>query len=401
MAQWSTRECEICGKLGSFHILGKREIVVRQRYSSFEWIHYDAVCKQCGLIQGSQVPDEDFLMAYYADAYTTDSTVKLASKSPGFDADARLSTIQKYLSDGSILEIGANDGVFCEILREHGYTAYGLDPLGTHDSSFVKHGFVSGESIDMNSLFDMVVSYHVIEHVSCISSWLDGIRSVLRLGGLIVLETPDVEKWPLDAWHHEHLIQFTPYHLQVLMESEGFTTVSCNQEQESRSHGMVYVGRLAGPTNYQISLLYREPAAHVALAETLYERVAKIHEKQSFAAADVAKQALAEAVKRDIRKSEIVIWGANEIATAIGYSLSLIVNEVVVKLVDNADSKIGMSHPGYVEPVRHPVFLAEDELFRIFVLCSRNWNSEIASQIKQMGLENFTIIDGAKCWPSK
>ncbi len=388
-SRWSKRMCPICGQSDLMIAIGKRTVTVRQRTKIFEWRQVDGLCSGCGLIQSLQAPEPAFLDDYYADAQT--------AVDPSFDSPARLSSIRKFHRDGLLLEIGAADGAFCEFLRRKGIDAVGVDPLGDQESEFVVSGYAS-DGVLTPGAADTVVAYHVMEHATDPLGWLQSIRSMLKPKGMLIIEVPDVDNWPVDAWHHEHFTQFSKATLQRVLEHAGFTTVSCGVEPPSRPHGIIYVGRPdpadgAGPSTPSSDL------QSTARAMELYERAERIRDAQTSAARRTADRVLGEVPTGSGRDCEVIIWGANEIATAIGKALHDVRKELTVRVVDNADSKAGVPHPGFRNPVERPVFAHSSEKRRVFVLCSRVWNHAIAEQINGMGLADVAIVDGTD-WPT-
>ncbi len=298
---------------------------------------------------------------------------------------------------GRLVEIGAADGAFCKCLREEGIDAIGVDPLGDQESEFVVSGYASDGALAAGSA-ETVVAYHVMEHVTDPLAWLQSIRSMLKAGGTLIIEVPDVDNWPVDAWHHEHFTQFNTASLTALLEYAGFTTLSCGVEPPSRPHGIVYVGRLE-LTGGAGQKLPKPPSGGADRAVLLYERAERIRAGQLSAAERTADRVLREVPAESGKDCEVIVWGANEIASALGAALANRRADLTVRVVDNADSKAGVPHPGFRDPVERPVFDVESQKRHVFVLCSRVCNDAIAEQVRRMDLPDIVIIDGTD-WPT-
>lgn len=388
-SRWSQRTCPICGCADHLVVIGERTATVRQRTTAFEWRQTDGLCSGCGLIQSLRAPEPEFLDDYYADAQT--------AVDPSFNAAARLSTIRRLHQGGLLLEIGAADGAFCARLRENGIDAVGIDPLGDQESEFVVAGYASDGVLGAGSA-DTVVAYHVMEHATDPLAWLQSIRSMLKAGGILIIEVPDVDNWPVDAWHHEHFTQFNTVSLAALLEYAGLATLSCGVEPPSRPHGIVYVGRL-DTTGAAGQATLKPPSNAAVRALALYERADRIRAGQLSAAERTADRVLREIPAGSTTECEVIVWGANEIASAIGAALQNRNADMTIRLVDNADSKAGVPHPGFRDPVERPVFDKASGRRHIFVLCSRVWNDAITKQICGMALSDVAIIDGTD-WPA-
>jgi hypothetical protein len=104
--------------------------------------------------------------------------------------------------------------------------------------------------------------------------------------------------------------------------------------------------------------------------------------------ANLAVQDAREA-KRAIPR--ICVWGANRIATRLGFLLAELGWHDAF-IIDNAKSKIGTRLEGFDSPVQPPVFTDTERGRWIFLLCAADWNDDIAAQIKAMELEDCLVI---------
>lgn len=395
-SEWTRRSCPICQRPDLLTELGRRTVVIRQRTRKFEWRQVDGICLRCGLIQSLREPLPEFLDEYYSDATTVRSTEPSAILTPGFDVSARLATIEKYYSGGLLVEIGAGDGTFCEILRRTGIDAVGIDPLQNPGSEAVKRGYGTQDTIGKGTAA-VVVAYDVLEHAADPLAWLQAVSHLLKPAGAIIIEVPDVERWPVDAWHHEHFTQFTNGLLQTIHEQVGFETISCGVEDPSRHHGIVYVGRYAERESKEVRRGTETINPTIEQAIDLYNRADGIRREQQAAAGRTAKHII-QTAQRSGQACEIVVWGANEIATAIGYSLRMLDQHLPIRIVDNSDSKVGLPHEGFDRPIGSANFGEGSSANLIFVLCSRNWNRQIEQQIINTGVNPLLVIDGTD-WP--
>ena len=74
--------------------------------------------------------------------------------------------------------------------------------------------------------YDLIASFHVLEHIADPGLELQAWSRLLAAGGQLLIEVPHRAGHPLLANDHnpEHLHQFTPASLTVLLASRGFTT---------------------------------------------------------------------------------------------------------------------------------------------------------------------------------
>ncbi|PIW31148.1 MAG: hypothetical protein COW29_02580 [Rhodobacterales bacterium CG15_BIG_FIL_POST_REV_8_21_14_020_59_13] len=127
------------------------------------------------------------------------------------------------------------------------------------------------------------------------------------------------------------------------------------------------------------------------------ERLAAAKAAYAEAIADRARrQQAAEDAARLAREADpsgqaaIFIWGANEYAERAAPLLAQAFSSVQV--LDKSASKTGSPFPGLAAPIAHPDIAANADR-RIFLLCSPNWNTQIAAEIKAQGWAALAVID--------
>lgn len=133
-----------------------------------------------------------------------------------------------------VLDVGCGSGVFLELAREYGWIVKGAEPDPVAREVAAERGFEVRSSLAEWSgeagQFDAVTLGHVIEHVHDPLSLLREIHALLRPGGMIFVETPNV-----DAIGHRlyganwrglepprHLVMFSSRSLRQVLRSAGF-----------------------------------------------------------------------------------------------------------------------------------------------------------------------------------
>ena len=116
-----------------------------------------------------------------------------------------LDLIEKSTTRGKILDIGCGKGEFLSIAKKRGWEAYGLEP----SANFAR--FASEEyglninsnplekAKDPDSCFDAVVLNMVLEHISNPREFLAEVKRILRKGGLLFIEVPNMDSLMLKA----------------------------------------------------------------------------------------------------------------------------------------------------------------------------------------------------------
>jgi 2-polyprenyl-3-methyl-5-hydroxy-6-metoxy-1,4-benzoquinol methylase len=139
------------------------------------------------------------------------------------------------LTPGKILDVGAGLGFFLSSLSDD-WNKHALDVSDT-GLSFIKSslpnvtthkGMLSENTFEANS-FDVVMFYHVIEHVPNPQELLATIYKILKPGGKIIIGTPNIGSFAAKRFKGNfrllgsgHLILFNPKSLENLATSIGF-----------------------------------------------------------------------------------------------------------------------------------------------------------------------------------
>jgi SAM-dependent methyltransferase len=212
-------QCELCGhaQLDEFVVPG----------STVLW-H----CGECGLYQKGPLAGNSAYADEYHAGYERKRDKKLRT------AMVRLNRIAPLVQVESprLLDIGSSVGCVIEAALKRGWGAMGAD-LSASAVQFCRDRNLPCLLFDGASLpfddesFDVITSWHVIEHVADVEATLAEWLRVLRPGGVMALETPDASS-PLvrlrgsryrKFWAPEHTYTFTPSTLSGFMRRAGFT----------------------------------------------------------------------------------------------------------------------------------------------------------------------------------
>ena len=156
-----------------------------------------------------------------------------------FDFERKVSLIKKkFDKNAKILEVGSGPGYFADLMIKEGYTIIPCELTEGAQKYAYQHGInvkILNEDISkscsISSLkFDLIVSWAVIEHVADPHGYLQLLKSYLKPGGALMLDTGIIDSTilKLDTGYTSWL--FPPLHLHVfsskslpfLLKSSGF-----------------------------------------------------------------------------------------------------------------------------------------------------------------------------------
>lgn len=154
-------------------------------------------------------------------------------------ADA-LDRIQQHVQPpGRLLDFGCGWGFFLSVARERGWEPYGLEPLPGH-AVYARARFGVNVITDVlrddtfpPDSFDAITAFQVFEHLPDPASNLARLHRILKPGGLILIEVPNIDTWSVRLLgpRHRHFVQdhlnfFSPHTLTLLLENHGFQVLS-------------------------------------------------------------------------------------------------------------------------------------------------------------------------------
>lgn len=204
-------------------------------------------CQRCGVVAFSPRPTEQELQAFYDSGYHD-----VFSKSTMADnvfARNRYQALVKVLEQHvphllkspkrTLIDVGCGTGDFLWAAQQAGWQVTGtelameaVNRASQKINARVFQGDITTLNLPENS-YDMVTSFHVIEHLLHPISQLKRCYELLTSGGVFLVETPNIKSLGArlrgKKWSHiippEHIIYFSPASLKYALKQAGFEKV--------------------------------------------------------------------------------------------------------------------------------------------------------------------------------
>lgn len=246
-----------------------------------EGLHEVRRCCDCRLVWVTPRLDDAALRALYGEGYWRSEEPRTRGYADyRAEADRYLRTFRLRLDHalrdgprgGRALDVGCAAGFCLAVLAERGFDVFGVEPSAAIASDArVRVGservFVGtlGEAPLEPASFDLITMWDVVEHVPDPAALLRQARALLAPGGLLVLETQDVDSAFARVlgrrWHHykhaEHLFHFSPATVRRLLGECGFATTSLTHRHGGKHVSGAFVAERSGRLHPALPRLLR------------------------------------------------------------------------------------------------------------------------------------------------
>ena len=231
----------------------------RQIYSIVDYKIVE--CLICGFKYLNPSPTQTPYDIYEEEYYTGNCSKKDTYNVTGWDyfvsehysalchrSQKTVDVIENLVRPGNILDIGCGIGIFLAEARNRGWSAYGFD-TSEFAINYAKNklGLENVKKMDVQDIdyqknsFDVITMFHVIEHVLYPKELLKKCYTLLKPGGILLMETPDISsrraKIEGESWRYlkipEHLNYFSLKTLLRLTKQIGLKPINIKREVES------------------------------------------------------------------------------------------------------------------------------------------------------------------------
>ena len=307
-------------------------------------------CSKCKVVQIAQTIDLNRLFNTYAFSSST-----IPSLVEHFRSYAKW--IQSAISPKKVLEVGCNDGILLEPLREMGIETFGVDmSINIGDLARAKGLNVQSIKFGKENLeqlknwagkVDLITASNAFPHNDDPNGFLQTAFEILNENGAIVLEVmyagslQEDTQW--DTVYHEHLHIHSLTSITYLLELNGFTITHCEiVPMHAGSLRVIAKKGLHSPDTSTLSILAKESETNLNTLSAW-----KVFNEKSLHSIEIVKNRLQELSK----SGQVWAYGASGRATMW---LNAAEMTYVQGVVDASPLRAGRFMPGISTPILSP-----------------------------------------------
>lgn len=237
-------DCKLCLRDGAISLFYAKDMHGRHSLSKDQFRIYK--CRWCNAVFTDLNIDNEYYKKYYPEDYYEDNQVsksinKLLRLFKEISFKNRLRTIKDYSPKGrTILEIGCAKGDFLRWLPSS-FEKYGIE-LNEAGYQYVKKNYkdikiynidIGRKSFNNGGKYDIIVMWHVLEHVYNPIDFIKRLSDILAEDGVIIFDVPNKNSIGFnltkDAWFHldapRHLFHYTYNSVKWVLQKYNFEIV--------------------------------------------------------------------------------------------------------------------------------------------------------------------------------
>jgi SAM-dependent methyltransferase len=339
------------------------------------------LCTHCGLVQSLPRIDRDKRAPAAVSSGADWGNVRYGK---GFRTKTALDAIAQHIDltkEIALLDVGSNRGSFAKAFLATAPQAHiiAVEPdervaqsCGALERTELVQARIEDAALESNR-FDIVHSCHTIEHLAHPASVLADHWRVLKEGGLLVLDAPNiallgaddiVEEWFID----KHLYHFSARTLGRMIEAAGFEIIQ-QPDTKDRSN-LLFVARKKAPGTVRIESDRNE----ADLAEKLVAGYVATRARNLMALTAVAAE-----IHR-LAPRGVALWGAGRLFDSLVVHGRFDPSALTLLIDTHLKSLVGERHG---RALADPESLSESQA-GVVVVMSRDFADEIAARAKTL-----------------
>ena len=317
------------------------------------------VCESCFLVQLDQYESAEKIFgdypyfSSYSDSWLTHCETYCESMRQRFSLN----------EDSLVVEVASNDGYLLQYFVRNKVPVLGIEPAANVAKVAVENGVptlvrffgtaLAANLVSEGSLADLVIGNNVLAQVPDLNDFVEGLRVLLKLRGILTLEFPHllqlIERNEFDTIYHEHFSYFSFLTVVRILESHGLKVFDV---EELATHGgslRVFACRT------EDSARRIEPNVVELLEKEKHAKLDRVEGYETFASqVKQTKFALVDFLLSTAQQGKTVAgYGApGKSATLLHYCG--IGKDLIAYTVDRSPHKQGRFLPGSHIPIHHP-----------------------------------------------
>ena len=221
--------CRICGRTHEEFFCESTDYITGEIFRVVR-------CTGCGLIYVNPQPPADEIVRYYPQTHQSSAPAAYERS----DARPRIKLVSSLFggTPGRILDMGCGKGLLLAGLQKTGWEVFGTE-LSEVSAQIAGSAGITVYNLPVEECpfepesFDVVTLYHSLEHMINPQKTLTAVHRLLRPGGFLVVEVPNIGSWYAGTfgieWFHfdvpRHLYHFNQQTLRRMLEACGFLVV--------------------------------------------------------------------------------------------------------------------------------------------------------------------------------
>lgn len=237
-------------------------------------------CLDCSLHFLNPRPTEDSLSSFYPKIYSQGYEEGISPRHLKTYQN-RLNFVLSKVGKGSLLEVGSAAGHFLKLARDNGFSVEGLEMDDRtrafaleHYSLTVHSGTLERANLKTNC-FDTVCMFDVFEHLLDPKVALEKILQVLKPGGSIIIQVPNIDCPGAKIWGKywygadipRDIMYLSPATMRSFLVKSGFSNIEIVHKSEPHyfAHSLIkFVGVLIGRSSGTVLATTTGSSEHIA-----------------------------------------------------------------------------------------------------------------------------------------
>lgn len=341
-------------------------------------------CRDCALVQITETVPPEIL---FCRSYPYFSSVSQRLREHFAQSAHSIIENEALSADSLVIEAASNDGCMLRNFVERGIPVLGVDPAEAPVAKAREKGIASlcdfftrdlaEKLLAEGKQADVFLANNVLAHVADLNGFVEGFRTILKPGGVAVIECPYlvdlIENCEFDTIYHQHLCYFSVTALANLFRRHQLVLADVEQTSIHGGSLRLFVRKNGERGPRTLALLKEEKEMGLDNPEYYRQfasRVESVRERLT---------RLLSEIKQSGKK--IAGYAAAAKATTL-LSFCKIDSSVLDYIVDLNEFKQGRFMPGTHLPIHSPRLLREDPPDYLLVL-AWNFASEIMQQQQQ------------------